>query len=132
MPRAAISPDIVRALSLDLFFDYLGVRIDGEKAEGRRIVINWLLSDLGQRYVVNLENCALTYLADRHSDRADATVTLDRAALSRVVLRELAFTDAVERGLIRVEGDHEKVAALFGLLDDFVPMFEVLEPKRNG
>jgi alkyl sulfatase BDS1-like metallo-beta-lactamase superfamily hydrolase len=132
VPRAAISPDIVRALSLDLFFDYLGVRMNGEKAEGRRIVINWLLSDLGQRYVVNLENCALTYLADRHSDRADATVTLDRAALSRVVLRELTFADAVERDLIRVEGDHEKVAALFGLLDDFVPMFEVLEPKRNG
>ena len=33
--RRAVSPDIVRAMSLDLFFDYLGVRLNGEKAEGK-------------------------------------------------------------------------------------------------
>ena len=36
VPRAPISPDVVRAMSLDLFFDYLGVRLNGEKAEGKR------------------------------------------------------------------------------------------------
>ena len=53
---------------------------------------------------------ALTYLADRHSDSADATVTLERAALNRMVLREVAFTDAVVRGLVRVDGDGAKGA----------------------
>ncbi len=128
--RAPVSPDVVRAMSLDLFFDYLGVRINGEKAEGRRIVVNWLFSDLGRCYVANLENCALTCLADRRSDVADATVTLERPTLNRVVLREMTFTDAVDRGLVRVEGDAARVAELFGLLDDFSLMFEVLEPKR--
>jgi len=130
--RAPVSPDVVRAMSLDLFFDYLGVRIDGEKAEGRRIVVNWVFPDLDRRYVANLENCALTYLADRSSDTADATVTLERAVLNTVVLRELTFADAVARGLVRVEGDAVKVAELFGLLDDFRLMFEVLEPRRSA
>ena len=85
--RAPVSPDVVRAMSLDLFFDYLGVRLNGDKAEGRRIVINWVFSDLDRRYLANLENCALTCLADRRSDAADATVTLERAALNRLVLR---------------------------------------------
>jgi len=129
--RAPVSPDIIRAMSLDLFFDYLGARLNGEKAEGRRIVVNWVFSDLDLRYVLNLENCALTYLADRRSDAADATVTLERAALNRLVLREVAFADAVERGLLRVDGDTAKVADLFGLLDDFSLMFEVVEPKRE-
>jgi len=39
-----VSPDVVRAMSLDLFFDYLGVRLDGDKAEGRRLVVNWVCS----------------------------------------------------------------------------------------
>ncbi|HEY7542814.1 MAG TPA: alkyl sulfatase dimerization domain-containing protein [Methylomirabilota bacterium] len=130
--RAPVSPDVVRAMSLDLFFDYLGIRINGEKAEGLRIVVNWEFSDLDRRYIVNLENSALTYLADRRSDSADATVTLERAALNRLVLREVPFTDAVERGLVRVEGDAAKVAELFGLLDDFALMFEVLEPRRES
>ena len=129
--RAPISPDVVRAMSLELFFDYLGVRLNSEKAEGRRIVINWVFSDLDRRYVLNLEHCALTWLAERRSDRADATVTLERAMLNRLVLRELPFADAVERGLVGVDGDPAKVAELFSLLDDFTLMFEVVEPKRE-
>ena len=129
--RAPVSPDVVRAMSLDLFFDYLAVRLDGKRAEGRRLVIDWVFADLGQRYALNLENCALTYLADRRSERPDATVTLERAVLTRLLLRELAVPDAVAKGLITIDGDASAVADLFGLLDDFTLMFEVIEPKRS-
>src|SRR5882724_1141232 len=78
--RAPVSPDIVRAMSLELFFDYLGVRLNGEKAEGRRIVINWVFSDLDRCYVMNLENCALTYLADRRSVTVASPASLRRSA----------------------------------------------------
>ena len=130
--RAPISPDVVRAMSLDLFFDYLGIRLDADKADGRQIVINWVFADLDRRYVMNLENCALTCLADRQSDGADATVTLERAVLNRLVLREVSFADAVAQGQARIDGDAAKVAKLFGLLDDFSLMFEVIEPKREA
>jgi alkyl sulfatase BDS1-like metallo-beta-lactamase superfamily hydrolase len=129
--RTPVSPDLVRGMSLDLFFDYLGVRLNGDKAEGRRSVINWVFSDLDRRYVMNLENCALTCLPDRQGDAADATVTLERAALNRLVLREVSFADAVTQGLVRIDGDTGKVADLFGLLDDFSLMFEVVEPKQE-
>jgi alkyl sulfatase BDS1-like metallo-beta-lactamase superfamily hydrolase len=130
--RAPISPDVVRAMSLDAFFDYLGVRLNGEKAEGIRLVVNWVLTDLGRTYVLNLENSALTCLADRRSDRADATVTLDRGVLNRLILRQIPFADAVDGGLVAIDGDRAKVAQLFGLFDDFTLMFEVVEPKRHG
>lgn len=129
--RAPVSPDVVRAMSLDHLFDYLGVRVNGEKAEGVRLVVNWVFTDLGRTYVLNLENAALTCLADRRSDRADATVTLDRVTLDRVILREISFTEAVERGLVAVDGDPVKVAALFDLFDDFRVMFEVVEPRQE-
>ena len=129
--RSAVSPDVVRAMSIDLFFDYLSVRLNGPKADGKRIIINWQFQDTGQRYVLNLENSALTYLAGRQADRADATVTLERALIDRLILRETTFPDAVADGLVRVEGDAAKMAELFGLLDDFTLMFEVVEPKRE-
>ena len=116
-------------MSLDLLFDYLGVRLNGEKADSIRLVVNWVFPDLGRTCLLNLENSALTCLADRRSDRADATVTLDRATLDRVILREIPFTDAAERGLVAVDGDPAKVAELFDLLDDFSVMFEVVEPR---
>ena len=129
--RAPVSPDIVRGMDLELFFDYLAVRLHAERAEGKVIVVNWIVPDVGRRYVLNLENCALTYLADRQAERADATVTLDRAALNRLVLRELPFADAVKTGLARVEGDAATVTELFDLFDDFTLMFEVMEPRRD-
>ena len=128
--RAAVSPDVVRAMSLEHFFDYLAVRLDGEKAEGWRLVINWVFPDLDRRYVSNLENCALTCLADRQSDRADAPVTVDRAVLNRLLLREMPFADAAQDGLVAIDGDAARVAELFSLFDDFPLMFEVVEPKR--
>ena len=130
--RAPVSPDIVRAMSLDLFFDYLAVRLNGDKAEGRRLVINWRFTDVDRGYVLNLEHSALTYLADRQREHADATVTLERAVLDRLVLRELTLADAVERRLVAIEGDAAKVVELFGLLDDFTLMFPIVEPRREG
>ncbi len=129
--RSGINPDIVRSMSLDLFFDYMGVRLHAGRAEGRRIVVDWVVSDLGQRWALNLENCALTYRAGRLGDRADATVTLERAVLSRLVLRETSVGEARAAGLLRVEGDAGKVAELFDLLDDFTLAFEIVEPRRE-
>jgi alkyl sulfatase BDS1-like metallo-beta-lactamase superfamily hydrolase len=128
--RAPVSPDVLRAMSPEQIFDLLGVRLNGEKAEGRHIVINWIFSDLARPYVLNLENCALTYLADRRRDHAEATVTLDRATFDRLLLRELPFPEAMQSGLVRIDGDPARVAELFGLLDEFTLMFEVVEPKR--
>jgi len=130
--RAPISPDLVRGMSLDLFFDYLGVRLDGERAEGKRVRINWVFPDLDQRYALTLEHSALTARAGRQHADADATVTLDRAVLDRLVLRELTFADVVRDGLAGIAGAAAAVTGLFELLDDFVFLFEVVEPRRSG
>ena len=98
--------------------------------EGRRIIINWVFPEPARPYVLNLENCALTYLADRRSERADATVVLERGALDRLLLRELTLADAMQSGSVRVDGDVVQVEELLGMLDNFSLMFEVVEPKR--
>jgi alkyl sulfatase BDS1-like metallo-beta-lactamase superfamily hydrolase len=130
--RAPVSPDLVRAMSLDLFFDYLAVRLDAERAEGKALTVNWVLPDTGERYALTLEHCALTYRAGRPAPDPDATVTLDRPALDRLILRELTFADAVAGGLVAVDGDAAKVAELFGLFDDFTLMFPVVEPRPEA
>jgi len=130
--RAPVSPDVLRAMSVEHIFDLLGVRLNGEKAEGRRIVLNWVFEDLARTYVLNLENCALTYLAGRRSDRADATVTLDRATLDRVLQGELPIPEAVQSGRLRIDGDPSRLTELFGLFDTFNLMFDVVEPKRQA
>ncbi len=129
--RAPVSSDVVNALSVPLFFDYLGVRLNGPKAEGQHIVINWVFPDLSERYVLNLENCALTYLADRTADHAHVTVTLARPVLNQILLRQITLADAIRDDVIALEGDAEKLSELFALIDEFFFMFEILEPRRT-
>jgi len=128
--RAPVSPDLVRSMTLDLFFDYLAVRLNGERADGERSVLNWIFPDLDRRYVLTLQNCALTYLAERQAERPDATITLARPVLDRLVLRELTIDAALAQGLATIAGDPKPVVRLFGLLDDFALMFDVIEPRR--
>jgi alkyl sulfatase BDS1-like metallo-beta-lactamase superfamily hydrolase len=126
--RALPNPFTLRAMSLDAVFDYLGVRLDGERAAGRASTINWVFSDLGRRHLTTLSNCALTHLADRASDHADATVTLEREALTRLILGQTTLAEAVAEGEIAIAGDSAAVSDLLGLLDDVSPTFAIVEP----
>lgn len=127
--RALPNPHSLRAMSLDVVFDYLGVRLNAEKAEGKSSTITWMFSDLGRSYVTTLSNCALTALADRANDLADAIVTLGREALYGLILGETTFEETVRQGLVSVAGDAARVSELFSLFDDFSASFAIVEPK---
>jgi alkyl sulfatase BDS1-like metallo-beta-lactamase superfamily hydrolase len=57
-------------------------------------------------------------------------VTLARPVLDRLVLRELTIEAAIDQGLVAIAGSRQRVVQLFGLLDDFALMFDVIEPRR--
>lgn len=123
------SPDTIRAMPLDLYFDYLGIRINGEKAVGvGQIALNWRFTDLGERYALTLRNAALTYRRGAHDPQADATITLTKATLDAISLRQDSFDQAIADGRIAVEGDRGKLITLLGLLDTFEPLFNIVEP----
>jgi len=127
-----VTPDTLRALKLDMFFDYLGVRLNGAKAEGRTLSINWRFTDVKQDFALNLENSALTYLPGRLANDPDVTVILEKATLDEITLRRTTFPEAVGQGRIELKGNPFKLRELFSLLDDFAPMFEVVEPRRRA
>lgn len=128
-PLNTAAPDVIRALSLDLFFDYLGVRLNGEKATGKNIVLNWRFSDTRQDFVLNLENSALTHVADSQAANADATLTLTRATLDLISLQQLTFPAALQSGQISVAGKVDKFAELLSLIEPFPGMFPIVEPR---
>jgi len=129
-PPALVNAELLKGISIDLAFDFLGVRLNSAKAEGKKIVINWTFTDLNQTYVMNLENSALTHTAGKLSDKADASVTLTRAALDAITLKQRTFLGSVLTGDVSVGGNPLKLRELFGLLDEFSTGFEVVEPRK--
>src|ERR1700686_5456504 len=105
MPKASPRPPMPRetlaALRTSQLWDLLGVRLNGPKAEGKHIVLNWSFSDTGETFALNLENAALTYTEGVQSEKADASFTLTRAVLDEVVAKQTSFPEAVAAGKVK-------------------------------
>ena len=126
------SADVIRAIPLGLFFDYLAVRLDAQRAAGKRMLINWVFTDTNQRVRLNLENSVLSHRMETQAANADATITLARATLDQISLRQKSFADALKAGEIAVAGNADKLGELLGLIDNFPPMFDVVTPPGGG
>jgi alkyl sulfatase BDS1-like metallo-beta-lactamase superfamily hydrolase len=124
--------DTLKAISNELFFDFMGVRLNAAKAEGKIMVINWNFTDSRQRFALTLENSALTYVKGKQAPNANATITLTRAALDAITLQKTTFPDALQAGLVKVDGDPRKLGELLAMLDTFNVMFEIVEPRAAG
>ncbi len=131
LPATTIPNDLLRALPMDMVFDSMGTRLNATRAEGKKIVVNWTFTDTGETYVLNLENCALTYVKGKQDPHADVSLTLSRPAWDAVLLKETTVPRSVLLGRIKLEGDRDKLAALFGLLDNPPTQFEIVEPLKT-
>ena len=122
------SPDTIRAMTLDLFFDYLGVRLNREKAGDSNITLNFDFGEKDGKYLVELENGVLNNTAGEQADNADATITLDRASLDAIMLGETTLDQAVADGKVKVTGDSAKLGELTAMLDTFEFWFNIVTP----
>jgi alkyl sulfatase BDS1-like metallo-beta-lactamase superfamily hydrolase len=126
------SPDSIRAMSMPLYFDYMGVRLNGDRAAGKRIVVNWTITHPApapdETYALNLQNSALTYRSGWLNPVADVSLTLARTTLDACTLGQTTFQAEIAAGNIVLAGNPAKLAELMGLLDTFTPMFNVVTP----
>jgi alkyl sulfatase BDS1-like metallo-beta-lactamase superfamily hydrolase len=123
------NPDILRVLPLDLFFDYMGVRLNGSKAAGKRIVLNVNFSDVMENYVLTLENCALSHTPRATAADADATLTLNRAGLAALVFGKISLERAVADKSVAITGNQAALGDLLSLLDTFDFWFNIVTPR---
>jgi alkyl sulfatase BDS1-like metallo-beta-lactamase superfamily hydrolase len=129
-PRPPMPRETLAALRTGQLWDVLGVRLNGPKAEGKHIVLNWSFTDTVENFVLTLENSALTYVEAAQASTADASFTLARSALDELIAKQTSFPEAVAAGKIKFTGNAMSLAELMGLMDEFPRMFEIVEPKR--
>jgi alkyl sulfatase BDS1-like metallo-beta-lactamase superfamily hydrolase len=122
------SPDTVRAMDLDLFFDFLAMRLNGPKADGKRLSLNFDFTDLKQNYSVEMENGVLNHTEGVEGKDADAKVSLTRDTLNKIVLKETTLKDALAKGDIKVDGTQGKLEELVSYMDDFDFWFNIVTP----
>jgi alkyl sulfatase BDS1-like metallo-beta-lactamase superfamily hydrolase len=121
------SADTIRAMDPELVFDYFGVRLNSEKAAGKKMLLNVDFTDLKQTYALTVDNSVLTY-NKKAAAKADATMTLTKATLSRIQLGEITLDQAVASGDVKIDGRKEAFGEFLGMLDNFNFWFNIVTP----
>jgi alkyl sulfatase BDS1-like metallo-beta-lactamase superfamily hydrolase len=126
--RGLASSDMVRAMTIEMFFDFVGVRVNAGRARGRSITVDWAVPDAGERWRSELRHCALSYHRDPAPGPVDATVTLSREVIDALMMQQSTMAEALAAGRVQVEGDAAAFDTLWSMLDRFDPMFPIVEP----
>lgn len=124
-PKTA-GPDMIRAMTTDLWLDFLGIRMDAKKAEGLKFKINFSTPDNGEKYVVELSNSALTNIEGYQAKDADLSITINRSDLEEVMMGKKSFDDQIASGKAKFKGDRSVYEKLKTTLAQFELGFEIM------
>jgi alkyl sulfatase BDS1-like metallo-beta-lactamase superfamily hydrolase len=119
-------PDMIRAMSTELWLDFLGIRLDSKKADGVEFTINLLTPDNGEEYVVELSNATLTNIKGFQAKDADLTVTINRSDLEQTMMGAVSMDDQIKSGKAKLVGDRKPIDQLKTMLVQFDLGFEIL------
>ncbi|MBT8764915.1 alkyl/aryl-sulfatase [Metapseudomonas boanensis] len=122
------APDLVRALTPSMFFDYLAVRIDAMKSADEDLRINWRFTDLNEDYALTLRNGVLTHRNGARHAAPEISVAMTKALLDRIALKETGFLKESTIGGITIEGGRLKLLKLLGGLDEPNGQFNLVTP----
>jgi alkyl sulfatase BDS1-like metallo-beta-lactamase superfamily hydrolase len=124
----ASARDMIEHAPLERFLDAMAVRLNGPKAEGKSMIINLILTDLGTTYVLELENSVLRhYKRDRHPD-ANASLKITHELYLKMLTGKAGVRDTLFSDDLTVEGSRLDLLAFFMLFDQPEGKFNIVTP----
>jgi len=124
-------PDMVRAMSTELFLDFIGIRMDSKKAEGLEFSINLVTPDNGEKFAIELSNATFTNLEGFQVASPDLTITINRADLLQVMMGVKTLAAQIDDGTAKIEGNREVLSQLASTLVEFELGFEILPGTKS-
>lgn len=129
LPRTNTSgPDMVRAIPLNMYFDLLAVRLNSEKAIGKDMTINFVVSDTSEEATLILSNGTLHHRMGVTDVDAKATLKLTREALDKINMKTASIADLRKSGDLEIEGNPLALRSFFGLIEEPPFWFEIVRP----
>lgn len=121
------TPDTIRAMTPDMLFDFLAVRLDSAKAAGKVFDINIDFTDLKSKYTLTVENAVLHHSKNQVKE-PDVALVMSMKTMNSIQLKEFTFDEAIKNGSVKISGDKKQFKEFLGMLDDFNFWFNVVTP----
>jgi alkyl sulfatase BDS1-like metallo-beta-lactamase superfamily hydrolase len=120
------SPDVIRAMSTELFLNFLAIRMDSRKAEGMRFTMNLITPDNEEKFLIELSNATLTNIKGYLAEQPDLALTINRSDLEQTMIGTVTLEEQIKAGTAKVQGDVGILKKLASTIVDFDPRFEIM------
>jgi linear primary-alkylsulfatase len=129
---SAAPPDIVHGTSTSLMLDSLAIMVDSRKAEGLKFKFNFILPDINEKFIVEMNNATLTHIEGYEAKDADLIMTLNRSDLEDIMLGKAKLMELAKAGKAKLEGNANILQQLAGACEMYDPMFEIMPGTKRA
>ena len=130
-PKTA-SPDVLANMTIENLLDYLAVKVDSMKAQHTPFTLNVVLPDDKETYFVEMSNGNLNNILVDKEMKADATLLINRADVSQILLEKTTLKALLENGSAGIKGDKSVLQKLTGSLTNADAKFEIVPRPEKG
>jgi alkyl sulfatase BDS1-like metallo-beta-lactamase superfamily hydrolase len=124
----ASAMDMIVHAPLERFLDAMAARLNGPKADGKNMIINLVLTDLGTTYVLELENSVLRhYRREPHPD-ANASLKITHELYLKMLTGKAGVKETLFSDDLKIEGNRLDLLAFFKLFDKPEGKFNIVTP----
>ena len=127
-PNAKTDGSILKNMTAEMIFDYIGILLDKEALSKENFKINIILADTQEKMMLHFKNGALLQYANTNSDDADLTVTCPKKALALFLQKDMGKINAS----MKLEGDVSKLELIVNNINQFnvasAADFNIIEP----
>lgn len=124
----SVSIDTVRAMPAGMFFDFLGIHVNGPMAAGIDVTVNFSFHDTGERYALSLRHSVLDYEPDTADPHAALSLAMPRAALDAVIEQGLPLSALADQEGVRATGDRGALERIADVMDVFDLWWPIVTP----
>jgi alkyl sulfatase BDS1-like metallo-beta-lactamase superfamily hydrolase len=125
---AKVGPDLIVAMSSELIFDFLGVRLNSDLASGKEIKINIAFPDKSEQFLLELKNSHLSNIKGIESQTADVSITMNRSDLNLMLMKVKTLPELMQSGALTFEGDINAFVSVLQMLEEFPFWFNIATP----
>jgi alkyl sulfatase BDS1-like metallo-beta-lactamase superfamily hydrolase len=122
------SPDLVAALTPEMLFDFLAVRLNGPEAADEDLVLNLHFTDDARDFVLRVGNGVLNYRTDRVADDADASIRVARPDFVALLGQQVTGPELIADDRMAIDGNPLALRTFGGLFDQFEFWFPIVTP----
>ncbi|MBC8346469.1 MAG: MBL fold metallo-hydrolase [Candidatus Marinimicrobia bacterium] len=110
------------------FFNSMAVRLNGPKAEGKKVIVNVIFSDINESYTLTIENAVLHHRQASPISSANATLKITHELFLRMVMKQVSIKETLFSDDLEVDGSVLDLVQFFGLFDNPTGKFNLVTP----